>query len=249
MNKKKITQPKWKRNLENSSEKKYHLLSDNFLKEIPSNYLNTIPFLTMDRRNLTKALIRIELFKKIIDVPGCIVECGSYRGNGIGLYSLLSSILEPYNYNRKIISFDTFSGFKSVTTKDPTKAKLGDLKDVNLRFLKSALEISNLNRPIGHLDKVELVIGDACKEIPKYVKKNKSLIVSLLYLDFDIYKPTAIALKHLFNLVPKGGVVAFDEFAQKKWEGETIAAKEHIDFEKYKIKKFYYDPHIAYIVK
>lgn len=249
MNKKKIKQPKWKRNLENSSEKKYHLLIENFVNEIPPIYLNSIPFLTMDRRNLTKALIRIELFKKIISIPGCIVECGSYRGNGLGLYSLLSSILEPFNYNRKIISFDTFSGFKSVTTKDPKKAKLGDLKDVNLEYLKKSIEISNLNRPIGHLEKVELVIGDACKEIPKYVKKNKSLLVSLLYLDFDIYKPTAVALKHLFNLVPKGGIIAFDEFAQKKWEGETIAAKEFIDLNKYQINKFHFDPHIAYIVK
>ena len=30
------------------------------------------------------------------------------------------------------------------------------------------------------------------------------------------------------SLIPKGGIIAFDEFAQKKWAGETIALKNYL---------------------
>ena len=52
------------------------------------------------------------------------------------------------------------------------------------------------------------------------------MIIALLYLDFDIYEPTKVALEHLLPLVPKGGIVGLDEINCKKWEGETIALKE-----------------------
>ena len=50
----------------------------------------------------------------------------------------------------------------------------------------------DFNRPIGHVKKVELIKGDACTTIPKYIKDNPHLIVSFLYLDFDIYSPTKL---------------------------------------------------------
>ena len=86
MRKKQNNQPKWKRALENKNESNYHKKIEDILKKLSPQYINSIPFLLMDRRNLTKALIRIELFKKILEIPGYIIECGSYRGNGLGLH-------------------------------------------------------------------------------------------------------------------------------------------------------------------
>jgi hypothetical protein len=62
--------------------------------------------------------------------------------------------------------------------------------------------------------------------IPIYVKENPHLIIAMLYLDFDLYEPTKVALENFLPLVPKGGIVAFDEVNSKKWAGETIALKE-----------------------
>ena len=56
-----------------------------------------------------------------------------------------------------------------------------------------------------------MIKGDATKTIPKFVKENPYLIIALLYLDFDIYEPTKVALEHLLQLVPKGGIVGLDE--------------------------------------
>ena len=58
---------------------------------------------------------------------------------------------------------------------------------------------------------IELIKGDATQTIPEYVAKNPHLIISLLYLDFDIYEPTKTALEYLLPLVPKGGIVGLDE--------------------------------------
>ena len=47
------------------------------------------------------------MFKEILNVHG-IVECGVLYGNGTMTFAHLSSILEPVNFTRKIIGFDTF---------------------------------------------------------------------------------------------------------------------------------------------
>ena len=41
----------------------------------------------------------------------------------------------------------------------------------------------------------------------------------------------------------------FDEFAQKKWAGETIAYKELFNIDAFELKKFNFDPHICYLIK
>ena len=72
------------------------------------------PYLFTTRQETSDTLARVELFKKISDTPGYIVECGSNTGNHLMLFALLSSVYEPYAINRKIISFDSFDGFRSI---------------------------------------------------------------------------------------------------------------------------------------
>jgi len=55
---------------------------------------------------------KYELFKKIINIHGSIVECGFIWG-GQMTFALLSAILEPINWQRKIIGFDTFRDLKT----------------------------------------------------------------------------------------------------------------------------------------
>jgi hypothetical protein len=94
-----------------------------------------------------------------------------------------------------------------------------------------------MNRFIGHVPKVELVRGDSVKTIPQYLRQNPHLIVSLLYLDFDIYEPTRAALKHFLPRMPKGAVVAFDELNLKDWPGESIAVLESLNLKDYRIER------------
>jgi hypothetical protein len=67
-----------------------------------------------------------------------------------------------------------------------------------------------MNRFNSHLEKIEIVKGDAVRTIPKYLKENKHTLVSLLYLDFDLYEPTKIALDNFLPRMAKGGLIVFD---------------------------------------
>jgi hypothetical protein len=91
-----------------------------------------------------------------------------------------------------------------------------------------------------------LIKGDATQTIPEFLKNNKHIIVSLLYLDLDIYEPTKIALKEFLPKMAKGSIIAFDELNFKSFPGETIAALEELGT-KYKFKNLL-NSHINYCV-
>jgi len=69
-----------------------------------------------------------------------------------------------------------------------------------------------------------MIKGDATKTIPDFLSKNRHLMVSLLFLDFDLYEPTKVAIQQFLPRMPKGAVLAFDELDNPIWPGETQAA-------------------------
>lgn len=228
------------------SEKSYSEEKRKLLKNTSPEQISNNPFVYMNRQLVSTVLTRIKIFEKIIKVQGSIIECGVYQANSLFIYAHLSSILEPSNFNRKIIGFDTFEGFRAISNKDRKDINEKNFSNTNYNHIKKWITMFDKNRSIGHINKIELVKGNAIKTIPKYVRENPHLIVSLLYLDFDIYEPTLTALKHLLPLVPKGGIIGFDELNSNKWEGETIALKELIKLNDIKLKKFYFDPWVSF---
>ena len=56
---------------------------------------------------LQKIIAKYELFKKVINVPGDICECGVFRGSGIFTWVKLMMIFKPNN-NFKVVGFDLF---------------------------------------------------------------------------------------------------------------------------------------------
>ena len=227
----------------NLEEEKKDLLKSFKPEEIADNFP-----LFITRQELIRYLARYELFKKIAEVKGSIVECGVYKGSSLMFFAKLSAAYEPYAFNREIIGFDTFSGFPEVNNKDGAYAHKGDLADVNLQTIEKSIKLYDKNRPIGHVAKLKLVKGDANETIPKYFKENPAVLVALLYLDFDIYEPTKSALKTILPRMPKGAIVAFDELNDSRRQGETVALLETLNINKYEIKKFPEEPHISYIV-
>ena len=110
------------------------------------------------------------------------------------------------------------------------------------------MRLYDLNRSIGHVPKIELVSGDAIKTIPAYIKDNPHLIVSLLYLDFDLYEPTKKAIEYFVPRMPKGAIIAFDELNQKQWPGETLALLDTLGINSLEIKRFPFSPALSYAV-
>jgi hypothetical protein len=208
----------------------------------------------ISRQSLSRLLVRYELFKKTLEVKGSIVECGVHFGGGIMAWAKLSSALEPYAIHRKIIGFDTFEGFVDISDKDLKSDNHDELKkdgfkshDLIFNELQDSISEYDDNRFLNQYEKVELVKGDANETIPEYLEKNQHLIVSLLFLDFDLYEPTKTALEYFLPRMPKGSVIAFDEVNNKFWSGETIAMVEAFkSLNNVELKKFQFDPNIAY---
>lgn len=205
------------------------------------------------RQSLTNFLAKYEIYKKIKNVNGSIVECGVLFGGGLMSFAHFSSIIEPVNYTRKIIGFDTFSGFPAISKADATRTPNSQMKkggyNINaFNDLKKCVELFDSNRFINHIPKIELVKGDVRKTIPKYIKDNPHLIVSLLYLDLDLYEPTRAALRNFIPRMPKGAIIAFDEINVDQWPGETLAVLEEVGIRNLRIERFEFAPLMSYAV-
>lgn len=203
------------------------------------------------RQHLKRFLAMYEIFKMILPVKGSIVECGVFRGFSVMAWAKLSAILEPENLTRRIYGFDSFDGFPSVSEEDRGSAGVATLKDFQTNSydeLQELIRVHDQDRFLGHMPKVELVRGDACKTIPEFVERNSHLLVSLLFLDFDLYEPTKAALEQLVPRMPKGAVLAFDELDNPIWPGETKALLDSLAVNRLKIQRLEWDPYIGYAV-
>lgn len=212
---------------------------ENFAKYVP-------------RQTLARFLVRYEIFKRILHVNGSIVECGVLRGGGLFTFAKLSAILEPVNHTRRIIGFDTFEGFPSLheydRVGDSSHLKVGGLKARTYEDILEGARIFDLNRDVGHIQKIELVRGDICETVPAYVQANPHLVVSMLYLDVDVYEPTRTALEYFRERMPKGAVIVFDELNTKRFPGETIAVHEALGLNTLRIERFPFDSYISYAI-
>jgi hypothetical protein len=203
------------------------------------------------RANLTRFIALYELFKRVIHVKGSIVECGVFRGFGVMSWSKFSAILEPVNLTRRIYGFDTFSGFPNVSENDSTltsqEVEVGGLYADSKEEIEELISINDSTRFHPHIEKTKLIDGDATVTIPKFVKDNPHILVSLLFLDFDLYEPTMAALEHFVPRMPKGAILAFDELDNPLWPGETLAMLEHFSGRMPKVERFDFDPYIGFV--
>jgi len=203
------------------------------------------------RPKLTRLLALYELFKKIIPVKGSIVECGVYRGFGLMSWAQMSAILEPVNLTRRIYGFDTFKGFSAVKAEDKNRyagVKKGGLSSSSFEELNELIQTYDAGRFLGHIGKVQLIKGDASKTIPRFIADNSHLVVSLLFLDFDLFEPTKTAIRYFYPRMPEGSIIAFDELDNPIWPGETMALLKTIGINKLKIERFDFDPYIGFAV-
>ena len=206
----------------------------------------------VSRQRITSFLARYEIFKMALNVQGNLVECGVLWGGGLMSFAHFSSILEPVNFQRKIIGFDTFAGFSEPDVHDLKgeyhRMKKGAYCAPSEEDLKRSIELYDMNRMLNHIPKVHLVKGDACKTIPQYISDNPSTVVSLLYIDFDLYEPTKVALENFLPRMPAGAVLAFDELNDPSFPGETMAALDTVGLSKLKLRRFSSEPAISYAV-
>jgi hypothetical protein len=203
------------------------------------------------RQHLKRFLAMYELFKLALLVKGSIVECGVFRGFGLMSWAKLSTILEPENLTRRIYGFDTFDGFPSLSPQDEnqnTQTHVGDLRASSYEELLQLIAIYDQDRFLGHIPKVSLVKGDISLTAPNFVEQNPHLLVSLLFIDCDLYEPTKAALRHFLPRMARGAVLAFDELDNPQWPGETLAMLEETAGRTIALRRMEWDPYISYAI-
>ncbi|MCA1293982.1 crotonobetainyl-CoA--carnitine CoA-transferase [Paenibacillus sp. alder61] len=218
--------------------------------DIPDSELLDNLGLYLRRPSLSRILYIHDLYKKIINVHGVIMEFGVRWGQNLALYESFRGIYEPYNYNRKIVGFDTFSGFIDVGPEDGGYVKAGDysVSDNYELQLEEILNFHEMESPLSHIKKYELIKGDASETVSKYLKEHPETIISLAYFDFDLYKPTRDCLEAIMEHTTKGTILAFDELNYSKFPGETQALKEVIGLNTFAIQRSPLNPLCSYIV-
>lgn len=206
--------------------------------------------LFLTRQTLSRINFMQQLYSMIVPVHGVIMEFGVRWGQNLALFSTLRGMYEPFNYNRRIIGFDTFEGFPTVAFEDGPLVKAGDYSVAEgwIDELDKILEFHNQASPIPHKKKYELVKGDATKTLPQYLSDHPETIIAVAYFDFDIYQPTKDCLEAIQPYLTKGSILAFDELNTPEFPGETIAVREVLGLSRYAIRRDPSNPLTSYLV-
>jgi hypothetical protein len=216
---------------------------------IPDAELTANLGLYVERMHLSRILLMHDLYKRIVRVPGVILEFGVRWGQNLALFNAFRGMYEPFNYTRKVIGFDSFGGFPTVSAQDQSDVGRVEAGDYGVsegwqQTLDALLQHHESLSPLPHIRKTELVAGDATRTLPEYLKKHPELLVSLAYFDFDVYQPTKECLELLLPRLPAGALVVFDELNCPEFPGETVAVQEVLGVRNLRLER---DPNSPYV--
>ena len=219
---------------------------------IPEKELMENLGLFIKRQDLSRILAMDDIYRRILEVPGIIIEFGVRWGNNLALFESLRGIYEPFNHTRRIVGFDTFAGFASVSAKDGTADVVAvggyAVTESYQSYLESLLHYHEKESPISHIKKFELVVGDATVEIDGYLERHPETIIAFAYFDLDLYEPTKKCLEAIRPHLTKGSIVGFDELNYKVFPGETLALKEVLGLDRYRIMRSRYAAYQSFLM-
>ncbi len=210
--------------------------------------------LFLSSKNLSRILFMDHLYRQIIDTQGIVIEFGCRWGQNVALFSALRGIYEPFNRHRKIVGFDTFTGFPSINDSHDNQScdiiREGGLSCTENydQYLDKVMDLQEQDNPMSHVKKYEIRKGDAIHETQVYLKEHPETIVSLAFFDFDIYEPTKECLEIIRPYLFKGSVLGFDELNDVDSPGETVALTEVFDLKDIRLKRYRYASRVSYFV-
>ncbi len=205
---------------------------------------------------LKRFLAHYEFFRMVVDLPGDIVELGVYRGASLMSWANFLEIRNMSDRQKQVFGFDNFTGFTGLTGKDGSADKsvakdVGGFDSSAFRdMLIDAISIFDRDRFIPYKPRVKLVEGNIEETVPRFVREKPGLRICLLHFDCDMYMPTKVGLEHFWPLVVPGGVVLFDEYGIRPWEGESNAVDEYFADKKVAIRRLDWSPNPGgYVIK
>ena len=201
--------------------------------------------LTLQVPRLAKFIAHYEAYKLAMTVPGEIVECGVFKGTSLTRFGLFRQLLGTQS-TAKVIGFDVFSDEYPNTVHEEDQAQRTHWIET---AGSSSISTSQLTEVLDRLqvENFELVAGDVCQTIPRYIKDNPHLKISLLNVDIDFAEPTACVLEHFYDRVSRGGVVLLDNYGA--FYGDTRGVDDFFSDRNVTIRRFPFASRPCYIVK
>jgi hypothetical protein len=201
--------------------------------------------LSCDITRISKILAHYELYRRIVHLPGVIIECGVFKGLTFTIFSEFRELLDNPD-TRKIIGFDTFADFPETSFQDDKQfredfIKIAGNQSISKDQLISVLKSKNIYRNI------ELVEGDIIQTLPEYVQNHPELQIALLNLDTDLYEPAVTILKCLYPRIVDGGILLLDDYGVTV--GETKAVDDYFTGKMVKLQRLPFRETPWYIVK
>ena len=173
--------------------------------------------LTANSERYGKLLTHYELYKKIISIPGDLIECGVYKGTSITRFAMFRNMFET-NYSRKIIGFDNFDNvYPNTQWEEDAEARELWIKNTGADSI-TVQQLTDVFNGFNYSN-FEFIKGDLVKTLPKYVAENPHLKIALLNIDIDFVEPTFTALEYLYDRVVRGGIILVDNYAA--FHGDT----------------------------
>lgn len=201
--------------------------------------------LTCAPSRVAKMIAHLDLYRRVLELPGAVVECGVFKGASLCVLAAYRSLLEPAA-GRRLVGFDTFGSFPE--TDHPGDAAM------RARFVDEAgdqsIGVEQLRRVLagkGVDDEVELVPGDVRETVPAWCAQHPAERVALINLDTDLAEPARVVIDHLWPRLVPGGILMFDDYGV--FPGETEAADALARREGLVIERLPYRATPAFVVK
>ena len=191
---------------------------------------------------LVKFIVMHQLYERVKHIPGAFCEFGTWWGQNLVLLENLRAIHEPFNKQRVILGFDTFSGYTKPTAVDKDSNVWVEhsysTQKSHIAYLEELLKVHEASNVLGHITgNHKLIEGDVTQSAPKYFKENPQTIVAMAYFDMGLYAPTKAALTAIKPHLVSGSLILLDELTWSESPGEAIAFKEVFERSEYTIEK------------
>lgn len=191
-------------------------------------------YLTSQPYRLGNILAHYEVYKKILNLPGGVLEVGVFKGSSLVQWATFRELFENEN-SRKIVGFDMFGPFPS---SDIVKSDKKFIEKWNKQFAQEFVSKEEIEQSLvlKKINNVKLIKGDLRETLPIFLKQNPAFRIALLHIDTDVYEPCKITLELCWDRIVLGGILLLDDYATI--EGETLAVDEFLKGKKYNLFKF-----------
>jgi O-methyltransferase len=164
-----------------------------------------------------------QFLKYSLDLPGDVVECGSFKGLSSFVFCNYIRMATPDFTGGGYHIFDSFQGLSQPTKEDLIAnheyGAVGETSQPGGAFEGSIEAVKTTLRDFPLIEYHPGWIPESFAGVPKRNYK-------FVHLDLDLYEPIKSAVEYFYPRMVQGGVIVIDEYGFPRWPGAQRAVDE-----------------------